>query len=158
MTLQAKAAEFLAQKRIAVVGVRSESGKDDTANGIFRKLRDTGYTVFPVNPHTDTAEGVTCYPNVQAIPGGVDGVVIVTRPDTTEQVVRDCAEAGVKYVWMHKSFGNSVSDEAVQFCRDNGIDVIPGACPMMYCEPVDGFHKCFKWIFGVFGKLPKVEN
>jgi uncharacterized protein len=138
--------------------VRSSTDQDETANFIFRKLRDAGYTMFPVNPHTDTAEGVTCYPNVQAIPDGVDGVVIVTRPAITEQVVRDCAEAGVKFVWMHKGMGNSVSDEAVQFCRDNGIDVIPGACPMMYCEPVDMAHKCFKWIFGAFGRLPKVND
>ena len=71
------------------------------------------------------------------------------------QVVKDCAEAGVNYVWMHKSFGNSVNDEAVQFCRDHGINVIPGACPMMFCEPVDVFHKCFKWALGAFGRLPK---
>ncbi len=155
MTLQTKTAEFLAQKRIAVVGVRGS--KDDAANGIFRKLRDAGYAVFPVNPNTDTAEGVTCYPNVQAIPDGVEGVVIVTRPEITDQVVRDCAEAGVKYVWMHSGMGNSVSESAVQFCRKNGIEVIPGACPFMYCEPVDMFHKCFRWILGTFGKLPKVD-
>lgn len=156
MSLQTQAAEFLAQKRIAVVGVRSS--QDDAANGIFRKLRDTGYTVFPVNPHADTVEGVTCYPNVQAIPDGVEGVVIVTRPEVTAQVVRDCAEAGVKSVWMHKGMGNSVSDEAVQFCHDNGIAVIPGACPMMYCEPVDVFHKCFRWVLGAVGQLPKPKE
>jgi predicted CoA-binding protein len=114
--------------------------------------------VFPVNPNAEQAEGVACYPNVQAIPDGVEGVVIVTRPDITEQVVRDCAEAGVKYVWMHKGMGNSVSDEAAQFCREHGITVIPGACPMMYCEPVDLFHKCFRGLLGMFGKLPKVEG
>jgi predicted CoA-binding protein len=155
MTLQAKTAEFLAQKRLAVVGVRST--RDDAANGIFRKLRDAGYTVFPVNPSAESVEGVTCYPTVQAIPDGVEGAVIVTRPEITDQVVRDCAEAGVKYVWMHKGMGNSVSETAVQFCRDNGIEVIPGACPLMYCEPVDIFHRCFRGVLGVFGKLPKVD-
>lgn len=155
MSLQAQAAEFLAQKRLAVVGVRSSEGGDDTANGIFLKLRDAGYTVFPVNPKTDTFEGVTCYPNVQAIPDGVEGVVIVTKPKVTLQIVKDCAEAGVNYVWMHKSLGNSVNKEAVQFCRDNGINVIPGACPMMFCEPVDFGHKCLLWVLNAIGRLPK---
>jgi hypothetical protein len=153
MTLKTQAADFLAQKRIAVVGVRR--AQDDAANLIYRKLRDQGYEVFPVNPNADTVEGVTCYPTVKAIPGGVDGVVIVTRPDVTAQVARDCADAGVSRVWMHRGMGNSVSDEAVTFCREHGIQVIPGACPMMFCEPVDFGHKCMRWFLGLFGRLPK---
>jgi hypothetical protein len=155
MSLKTLSADFLSQKRIAVVGVRRT--KDDAANLIFRKLRDAGYSVFPVNPQAETVEGVTCYPNVQAIPGGVEGAVIVTRPEVTEQVVRDCAAAGVTHVWMHKGMGNSVSEAAVRFCRENGIQVIPGACPLMYCEPVDLPHKCIRWVLGLVGGLPKVN-
>jgi predicted CoA-binding protein len=153
MTLQTKAKSFLAQKRIAVIGVSST--KDDAANLIYRKLRETGYEVFAVNPKVDTVEGDPCYANVQAIPGGVEGAVIVTRPEVTAQVVRECADAGVKQVWMHQGMGNSVSDEAVTYCREHGIAVIPGACPMMYCKPVDFGHKCMRWAFGLVGRLPK---
>ena len=153
MTLRTKAESFLAQKRIAVVGVSST--KDDAANLIYRKLREAGYEVFAVNPKVDTVEGDTCYASVQAIPDGVDGAVIVTRPEVTAQVVRECADAGVKQVWMHRGMGNSVSDEAVTFCREHGIAVIPGACPMMYCEPVDFGHRCMRWMFGLVGRLPK---
>jgi predicted CoA-binding protein len=153
MTLQTKAKSFLAQKRIAVIGVSST--KDDAANLIYRKLRETGYEVFAVNPKVDTVEGDPCYANVQAIPGGVEGAVIVTRPEVTAQVVRECADAGVKQVWMHQGMGNSVSDEAVTYCREHGIAVIPGACPMMYCQPVDFGHKCMRWAFGLVGRLPK---
>jgi predicted CoA-binding protein len=153
MTLQTKAESFLAQKRIAVIGVSST--KDDAANLIYRTLRARGYEVFAVNPKADTVEGDACYANVQAIPGGVEGAVIVTRPEVTAQVVRECADAGVKQVWMHQGMGNSVSDEAVKFCRENGIVVIPGACPVMYCQPVDFGHKCMRWAFGLVGRLPK---
>lgn len=153
MTLKTKAASFLVQKRIAVVGVSSTT--NDAANAIYRKLRDTGYDVFAVNPKTNMVEGDTCYPSVKAIPGGVEGAVIVTRPDVTAQVVRECAEAGVKQVWMHRGMGSSVSDEATAFCRDNGIAVIPGACPLMYCEPVDFAHKGMCWVLGLLGRLPK---
>ncbi|HLA43431.1 MAG TPA: CoA-binding protein, partial [Aggregatilineales bacterium] len=116
MTLKTLVDDFLSQKRIAVAGV---SRNDGTANLIYRKLRDTGHTVFPVNPGADKVEGDTCYPDLKAIPGGVDGVVIVTRPDVVQSIVEECAEVGIKRVWMHKSFAaGSVSDKAVAFCRE----------------------------------------
>ena len=122
---------------------------------MYKRLRERGYEVFAVNPKVDTVEGDPCFASVQAIPGGVEGAVIVTRPDVTAQVVRECAAAGVKRVWMHQGMGNSVSEDAVTFCREQGIAVIPGACPMMYCEPVDFGHKCIRWVFGLVGRLPK---
>ena len=151
-SIESMAGEFLAQKRIAVAGVSHT--KNDAANGIFRKLRDSGYEVFAVNPNTTTVEDAPCYPDVKSIPGGVDGVVIVTRPDVTAQIVRDCAEAGVPRIWMHRSFvGSSVSDEAVAQCREAGIEVIAGGCPMMFCHP-DIAHRCMKWITRMTGGLP----
>jgi predicted CoA-binding protein len=152
MTIEAKVNDFLAQQRIAVAGVsRTEQ---DAANAIYKKLRDKGYTVFPLNPKAETVEGDKCYPSVKNIPGGVDAVVIVTKPEVTEQIVRECAEAGVKRVWMHRGMGNSVSDTAVKFCQENGITVIAGACPMWFCEPVDIAHKCFRWFANITGRMP----
>lgn len=147
-------ADFLAQARIAVVGVSRTKG--DAPNTIYRKLRRLGYEVFPVNPKAETVEGDRCYPNVSAIPDGVEAAVIATRPEVTDAVVRDCGDAGIKRVWMHRSFGNgSLSSRAVTYCRENGIKVIAGGCPMMYCEPVDIGHKCMRWFMRVSGSLPK---
>lgn len=150
-TFNTKAEEFLAQERIAVAGV-SRSQKD-AANTIYVKLRDTGHQMFPINPNADVVEGDTCYASVKDIPGGVDGVVIVTRPDLTEQVVRDCVEAGVPRVWMHNNtfMGSSVSEKAVATCRENNIVVIDGGCPMMF---LDFGHKCMRWMLGVMNRLP----
>ena len=151
--LKEMAEDFLNQQRIAVVGVsRSETG---TANAIYRKLRETGHTVFAVNPNSGSIDGEPFYPNLQAVPEPVHGVFTLTTPEVTEEVVLQCIEAKIPRVWMHRSFGNSVSEKAVQMCRDNGIKVIPGACPMMFAEPVDFGHKCIKWWMGVTGKLPK---
>jgi len=157
MNIKEQAAAFLAQKRIAVVGVSREQG---TGNGIFTSLRQRGYEVFPVNPNATEVMGEPCYPTVQAIPGGVDAAVIVTRPEVTEAVVRDCAEAGVSHVWMHYNalFGagnSSVSDAAVAYCREHNIDVIAGGCPLMFGEGADVGHKCMRWILGVTGGLPR---
>lgn len=154
--LEEKVSDFLSLKRIAVAGVSRT--KQDAANLIYRKLKATGYQVFPINPNAGAFEGDPCYPDLKSVPGGVEGVVIVTRPKLTEEIVRQCAEAGVSRVWMHQSLiksGTSVSDEAIRFCSDNSITVIAGACPMMFCQPVDFGHKCMRWMLRVTGGLPE---
>jgi uncharacterized protein len=155
-TLETRVHDFLAQKRIAVVGVSRDNRQHPTGNLIYRRLKGTGHDVFPVNPHMQNFEGVSCYPNLQSIPGGVDGVVIVTRPEITERIVRDCSAAGVHNVWMHQSIGKgtSVSSEAVEYCRQHDISVIAGACPMMYGTGVDFGHTCLRWILRLTGGLP----
>ena len=146
--------EFLALERIAVVGVSGSKG--EAANVIYRKLREAGYKVFPVNPKATELEGDVCYSDVGSIPGGVEGVVIATHPGVTSTVVEQCKEAGVGYVWMHRSFGTgSVSDKASELCAAAGISFVPGACPMMFCEPVDLGHRCLRWILKASGGLPE---
>ena len=117
-TLEMKVSDFLAQKRIAVVGVSRDKSRHPAANLIYHRLKTTGHDVFPVNPHMQAFEGDRCYPDLQSIPGGVEGAVIITRPEVTEQVVHDCCNAGVRRVWMHQSIGkkaSSVSQGAVEY-------------------------------------------
>ena len=156
-TLEAQVQDFLAQKRIAVAGVSRDNSHHAAANLIYRRLKTTGHDVFPVNPHMQTFEGERCYPDLGSIPGGVDGVMIITRPETTEQIVRECDAAGVRCVWMHQSMGkkaSSVSPAAVEYCRQHGISVIAGACPMMYGDGVDLGHRCMRLILRLTGGLP----
>jgi predicted CoA-binding protein len=154
-TLQAKVDDFLAQKRIAVAGVSRDKRHPAAALICHRLMRD-GHEVIPVTRNLKTFEGVPCYPDLQSIPGGADGVVIITRPETTERIVRDCAEAGIPRVWMHESLakGSSVSPDAVEYCRQRGLSVIAGACPMMFGTEVDFGHRCMRWILGIRGRLP----
>ena len=155
-TLDAKVDDFLAQKRIAVAGVSRNTSHHPAANLIYQRLKKTGHDVFAVNPHMQTFEGDRCYADVRSIPGGVDGVVIITRPDVTERIVHDCSDAGVRRVWMHQSLGKgtSVSPQAVEYCRQHDISVIAGACPMMYGTGADFGHTCMRWILKVTGGLP----
>jgi predicted CoA-binding protein len=156
-TLETKVHDFLAQKRIAVVGVSRDNSRHPASNLIYRRLKSTGHAVFPVNPHLQTFEGDRYYPDLQSIPGGVDGAVIITRPEITEQIVRDCSEAGVRRVWMHQSIGrkgSSVSPAAVEYCRQHDISVIAGACPMMFGAGVDFGHTCMRWILTLTGERP----
>src|SRR5512144_1894293 len=95
------AAEFLAQKRIAVTGV-SRHGKDHGANVVYQRLRERGYDVFAVNPNAEEVEGDRCYHDLRSIPGGVDGVVIATKAERADETMHECAELGITHVWMHR--------------------------------------------------------
>jgi predicted CoA-binding protein len=154
-TLEGAVQDFLAQQRIAVAGVSRT--RQTTGNLIYRRLRDRGYQVFPVNPNADEGEGDRCFPDLASIPGGVGGVVIVTRPAVSEAIVRQCPGAGVRRVWMHQSLahgGTSVSAAATEFCRVNGITVIAGGCPLMFGKTSDFGHRCMRWIMRLTGGLP----
>lgn len=155
-TLEAKVEDFLAQRRIAVAGVSRNHSHHPAGNLIYRRLKQSGHDVFAVNPHMQTFEGDSCYADLQSIPGGVDAVVIVTRPEATEQLVRDCSTVGVRRVWMHESAakGSSVSPQALEYCRQHGISAIGGACPMMYGPGVDFGHTCMRWFLRFTNRLP----
>jgi len=96
------ASEFLTNKRVAVTGV-SRNPRDHGSNVVYRRLRERGYEVFAVNPNADEVEGDACYQDLKSIPGGVDAVVIATRPETAEATMRECAELGITHVWMHRA-------------------------------------------------------
>lgn len=155
-TLNTKVDAFLAQKRIAVAGVSRNNTGHPVGNLIYDRLKKTGHEVFAVNPNMQTFAGEPCYPNLKSIPGGVDAVMIITRPEVTEQIVHDCADARVRHVWMHQSLatGTSVSPDAVAFCKAHDIDVIAGACPMMFGPGADIGHTCMRWMLKLTGKLP----
>jgi predicted CoA-binding protein len=147
------ASAFLANKRVAVTGV-SRTPKTHGSNTVYRRLRERGYEVFAVNPNAREAEGDTCYPNLQSIPGGVDAVVIGTRPEIAEDTMRECAELGIKHVWMHHGGGaTSVSPAATAYGRQHGITVIDGGCPLMFGPTADLGHKVMRVVLA--GRVPK---
>ena len=155
MKVKDAASQFLAHTRIAVTGV-SRSPQNHGGNIVYKRLRDRGYEVFAVNPNADEVEGDPCYLDLKSVPGGVEAVVIGTRPDIAEQTMRECVDLGIEDVWMHRSFGGgSVSDAATVYGREHGITVIDGGCPLMFEPTADGGHKVIRWVCGLTGKLPK---
>ncbi len=149
------AEEFLSNRRIAVTGV-SRTAAGHGSNIVYKRLRERGYDVFAVNPNADEVEGDRSYHDLHSIPGGVDGVVIGTRPETAEGTIRECAELGIKRVWMHRSIGGgSVSDAATAYGRQHDMTVIDGGCPLMFGSTADGFHKVMCFFLTRTGKVPK---
>lgn len=155
LTVKEAASEFLAKKRVAVTGV-SRNPQGHGSNVVYQRLRDRGYQVFAINPNADQVEGDRCYHDLKSVPGGVEAVVIGTRPESAEATMRDCADLGIKYVWMHRSFGTgSVSAAATEYGRRHGITVIDGGCPLMFDPTADLGHKAMRFVFTRTGKVPK---
>ncbi len=151
--------DFLAQKKIAVVGVsdRRETG----CNLAYTKFKENGYQVYAVNPRLSAFDGAPCYPDLKSIPEKPDAVFILANPKVTDQVVQQCVDLGIKHVWMHCMMGTkpglaanmtSVSQDAVALCKANGITVIPGSCPNQFLKPDFG-HGMMRGLWGTFGFL-----
>jgi uncharacterized protein len=119
-------------------------------------LRERGYDVFAVNPNAETVEGDRAYHDLGSIPGGVDAVVIATRPEVADETMRECVELGIRHVWMHRGPGlGSFSATAAEYGRAHGITVIDGGCPCMFGPTADLGHKVMRPVFTLTGNVPK---
>ncbi len=135
------AQSFLSLNRLALVGASADP--KSFGNTIYRELRAHGHDVVPVNPHTEMIGDDVCFPDLASVPGDLDGVIVMVKPDQALEVIRACADRGVARVWLFKGLGapGAFSDAAVDLCHELGIDVVPGACPMMFLEPVGWAHR-----------------
>jgi predicted CoA-binding protein len=156
--------DFLAQKKIAVVGVSDK--RETGCNMSYKKFKQSGYQVYAVNPRISTFDGDPCYPDLKSLPEKPDAVFILASPRVTDVIVQQCVELGVKHVWMHCMMGtkpglvtsmSSVSPEAVRLCRENGIAVIPGSCPNQFLKPDVG-HGMMRGLWRLIGFLKVQEN
>ena len=145
--------DFLAQKRLAVVGV--SRNPCDFSRMLFREFLKQGYDAVPVNPQVAELEGRHCFARVGDIVPSVEGALLMTPPELTEKVVRDCAHAGITRVWMFRAVGQgAIHSAAVALCRERGIRVIEGYCPFMFF-PNPGFaHRLHAFFMKLVGSYP----
>jgi predicted CoA-binding protein len=143
---------FLGQKRIAVVGVSHDP--HDFSRKLYAEFRRRGYDVVPVHPGLDQVDGTRCFPSVDCVSPPVDGALLMTSPDVTAGVVKECDRAGVRQVWMYRAGGTGAVDpQAVEFCRSNGMAIIDGECPYMFFPRtglIHGFHGFCKKLAGTY--------
>lgn len=156
--------DFLAQRKIAVVGVSDK--RETGCNLAYRAFKEAGYTVSAVNPRIATFEGAPCYPDLNSIPDKPEAVFILANPGVTDLIVQQCVDLGIKNVWMHCMMGTrpglaasmtSVSQPAVQMCREHGIAVIPGSCPNQFLNPDFG-HRMMRVIWRALGFMKIGQN
>ena len=146
--------DFLAQKRIAMVGISRQAGNFSV--DLYHELCRRGYDVVPVNPKMTEVMGKKCYGRVQDIEPPVEGALLMTSAAVAEGIVRDCAEAGIRRVWMYRAGGaGAVSEKGIEMCREKGIRVVPGECPFMFLPGSGGAHKVHGWFRKLTGRYPR---
>lgn len=148
--MRQKIDRFFASPAYAVVGVSANQRK--FGNVVYRSMRDRGLTVYPVHRSLDRVEGDACYHSVLEIPGEVQSVVTVVPPAETERVIEECAQKGVRMVWMQKG---SESERAGTLADQHGIGAIRGECILMFLEPVKSVHAFHRWINRLVGSYPR---
>ncbi|MCW2680298.1 MAG: CoA-binding protein [Frankiales bacterium] len=155
MKMKQAAEQFLTGRRIAVTGV-SRTPKGHGSNTVYQRLRQRGYDVIAINPHTAVVAGDPCYPDLAAVPGRIDGVVIGTRPEHAEATMSECVALGIGSVWMHRALGaGSVSAAATALGRRHGITVIEGGCPCMFGAASDPGHKLLRAVLTPTHAVPR---
>jgi uncharacterized protein len=153
MSSMATIQDFLAQKRIAVVGVSHDP--KDFSRRLLRTLRERGYDAIAVNPGLKSVDDASCYASLKDVASPIDGVLVMTSPAVTDQVVQECAQLRIPRVWMYRAGGQgAVSPQAVEFCQDHGIAVVPGECPYMFLSGERWFHRLHGFIKKVSGAYP----
>lgn len=127
MSLEEKIKRFLDKKNVfAVVGASRNPKK--YGHQVYKDLKEAGYEVYPVNPNANEILGDKCYPDLKSLPKKPDVVDLVVPPEVTKKIVRECKELNIKRVWMQPG---AESEEAIEFCEENGIEVIHGMCIMV---------------------------
>jgi hypothetical protein len=145
--------EFLATKRLAVVGVSREP--KHFSRGLFREFLAQGYDAVPVNPHAEQIEGRPCFARLADITPPVDAALLMTPANLAEQVLHECTEANIKRIWVYKPAGDgTIHDRAVDFCRKRGFAVIEGYCPHMFLPNAAFVHRLHRFLMKVTGSYP----
>ena len=153
MSSMAVIRDFLDQKRIAVVGVSHDP--KELSRALLRTFRARGCDVYPVNPAMQSVDDIQCYASLRDIKQPVDAVLVMTSPAVTDQVVQECADLHIPRVWMYRAGGQgSVSAQAVEFCVEHGIAVVPGECPYMFLSGESWFHRLHGFVRRITGAYP----
>jgi len=145
---------FLSNKRVALVGTSTDH--KDFSRVLFREFLQRGYDVIPVNPAASCLEDRHCYAKISDIQPAVEGVLIMTPPAVTEDVVRECVEIGIRDIWLYRAAGQgAVSANAVSYCKEHKVNLIEGHCPMMFFEDAGLVHRLHRGIKKLLGTYPK---
>lgn len=150
MTKKESIQRFLAPKKIAIAGVSRNNKKFGYA--IFNELRQKGFDICPVNPNVDEIDGIKCFKTVAEMPAGYEKLFIVTPKSETDEIVKKAAEKGIKHIWVQQM---SNTDKTQTIAKEHGVELIDKECIFMFAEPVTSVHKFHRFIWKVFGKLPK---
>ena len=149
----AAARRFFDLDSIALVGASNDP--KHFSHSVYGALKDHAVHVVPVNPMETVIGEDVCYSDVAAVPGKLDGAIVMVNHTRAVKIVQECIDRGVEHVWLFKGLGgeSALSDEAVALCHEHGVDVIAGACPMMFLQPVHGLHRFHRGLRRIRGAV-----
>ncbi|MDH7516190.1 MAG: CoA-binding protein [Bacteroidota bacterium] len=150
--LQTRTNDFLSKHSLAFVGLsRDEKHMSRT---LFEEFRKRGYAVYPVNPHADEIGGVVCYPSISALPEDVEAAFIIRRKKDVTASVRECAQKGIRHVWVFGTAGRqSIDPNIPSLAQELGLYLVGGYCPFMFFHDTMFIHRLHAWILRLMGRM-----
>jgi len=139
--------EFIASKRIAVIGVSQTATK--FGNSVFRELKSKGYDVVPIHPFMERFENEVCFKSLQDVKPKVEAVLINVKKESVHAILDDANKANINKIWLQQG---AESIESLEHAKSLGMDVVSGKCIMMYAEPVNSVHSFHRWIMRLLKK------
>ncbi len=142
--------DFFKSKKIALVGVSRNKNKFGYKS--FKSLVEKGYTILPVNPETNEIDGKKCFRSITDLPSDVESVLIMTPKDSTDKVLEESINKGIKNIWVQQM---SETKNTIGIAEEYQKEIVTGKCIFMFAEPISGVHKFHRTLVKIFGSLPK---
>lgn len=141
--------KFTEPKEFAFIGISRDAKK--FSRSVYKELAQKGYTMYPVNPHIESIDGVKCYKDVAELPSSVTHALFMTPKANTAGAVENAIHHGIKNLWIQQG---AETPEALEIAREHGANIVYGRCIMMHTDPT-GVHKFHKFLSKLFGAYPK---
>src|ERR1700730_12881002 len=126
---------LLAPSSVAIFGASNDPTR--ISGRSLRYYREAGYQggLYPINPTRDTVQGLTAYPDLASVPGGVECAVIAVPANLAIEAMESCVAKGVKGVVMFTAGfaeigpdGRAMQERITQIARDSGIRLCGPNC------------------------------
>jgi acyl-CoA synthetase (NDP forming) len=126
---------FLNPRGVAVVGVSSDSTR--IGGQALRLLTDFGYAgmIYPVNPKYPEVKGLTCYPDLTAVPQPCDVALIALAAPHVAGAIEQCGKAGIPYALVLAGgfsevgeAGKALQEELVEVARKANVRMVGPNC------------------------------
>jgi acetyl-CoA synthetase (ADP-forming) len=126
-------------RSLSIIGASSREGS--FGRMFLEGLIRIGFReIYPVHPRETELLGLKAYRSIKDIPHDVDVAVLMTPPDSTLQMVQDCAEKGMKGIIVFTAGfgekgveGKKIEQEICAVARSKNIRVIGPNSIGIYC-------------------------
>lgn len=116
---------MLEKKIWAVIGANRNPEK--FGNIIYKRLKDKGYVVYPVNPTYETIEGDKCYNSISEMPVKPEVINMVVSPKNGVAFIKEAINLGINNIWFQPG---TFDKEIFKMLKNKNVDAIQ-ACVLV---------------------------